>query len=155
MRRYMTKFNSEKIKELDGELNSWYQLYNKNMPDLGWIKSIRSAFGITTRALAQRMNLSQSRIVHMEKGEIDGNLTLDTLKAAAKAMDCKLVYAIVPDVSLEYVLKKRITKLAKERVSEKYSKMDEVIMLSKAEMEKRIVEEAVNIVEKDYKEVWN
>ena len=151
----MTKFNSEKIKELDGELNSWYQLYNKNMPDLGWIKSIRSAFGITTRALAQRMNLSQSRIVHMEKGEIDGNLTLDTLKAAAKAMDCKLVYAIVPDVSLEYVLKKRITKLAKERVSEKYSKMDEVIMLSKAEMEKRIVEEAVNIVEKDYKEVWN
>jgi predicted DNA-binding mobile mystery protein A len=85
-------------------------------PPRGWIKAIREALGMTTRQLAVRIGVGQSRTVDIEKGEISGSITLDSLQRAAHALDCELVYAIVPRSTLESMVEKRAQELAKCRV---------------------------------------
>jgi predicted DNA-binding mobile mystery protein A len=76
-------------------------------PRGGWIRAIRDAVGMTTRQLAARMNVSQSRIVALERAEATDSTTLKSLREAAEAMDCKLVYAIVPKTSLNQMVAAR------------------------------------------------
>lgn len=76
-------------------------------PRSGWIRAIRDAIGMTTRQLAARMGVSQSRIVALEQAEATDSTTLKSLRDAAEAMDCQLVYAIVPRTSLEQMVRDR------------------------------------------------
>jgi predicted DNA-binding mobile mystery protein A len=50
----------------------------------------------------------------MEKREKEGKVTLETLNRAAEAMGCKLVYAIVPDESLEQIVDEKSREAARE-----------------------------------------
>lgn len=86
-------------------------------PPRGWIRALRDAYGMTTRQLARRMGKSQSVIVEMEKGEARDSLTLATLRQAAEALDCTLVYALVPNQPIDNVLRNRARKLASQRLS--------------------------------------
>ena len=52
---------------------------------------------MSTRQLAQRVGVTQSTVTRLEEREPSGRVTLETLAAVAKAMDCKLIYAIVPN----------------------------------------------------------
>lgn len=49
----------------------------------------------------------------MEKAEVSGGISLDTLRRVAKAMDCTLVYALVPNTSLETTVATRAEALAR------------------------------------------
>jgi len=86
-------------------------------PPRGWIRAIRDAYGMTTRQLAKRMGKSQSVIVEMEKGEARDSLTLATLRNAAEALDCTLVYALVPNAPIDELLRKRARMVASQRFS--------------------------------------
>lgn len=81
-------------------------------PPNGWIKAIREALGMTTRQLAARMGAARSRVTAIEKAEVTGSTTIKTLREAAEAMDCVLVYAIVPRTSLDEILREQATKKA-------------------------------------------
>ncbi len=48
-------------------------------PRGGWIRAIRDALGISSRQLAERMSLAQSRIVALEQAEATGSTTLKSL----------------------------------------------------------------------------
>ena len=85
-------------------------------PPRGWIKAIREALGMTSVQLARRMGVSQPRISEIEKQEVAGALTLDTLQRAANALDCQLVYALVPRESLNTLVQKRAEKVARTRL---------------------------------------
>lgn len=62
----------------------------------GWIKTIRTALGMSSRELARRMGKTNSEILAIEKREAQNKVTLETLEKAAEAMGCRLVYAILP-----------------------------------------------------------
>jgi predicted DNA-binding mobile mystery protein A len=62
-------------------------------PRGGWIVAIRQALGMTTTQMAQRLGVSQSNIVQMEMAESEGRIKLETLKRAAEALNCTLLYA--------------------------------------------------------------
>jgi predicted DNA-binding mobile mystery protein A len=81
-------------------------------PPRGWVKAIREALGMTTGQLARRIGVSQSRAVDIEKAELTGSITLDSLGRAARALDCELVYALVPRKPLEETVEERATALA-------------------------------------------
>src|SRR5262245_8023854 len=81
-------------------------------PPRGWVRAIRDALGMTTRQLAARMGLSQSTIAALEKGEEAETVSLKTLREAAKALDCRLVYALVPNTTLEEAVNARARALA-------------------------------------------
>ena len=86
-------------RKIDNKFEEFKQLSVFESNITCWIRTIRQALGITTTQLAKKMDLNQSRIVAMEKEE--KNLKLSTLEKVAEALDCKLVYALVPKTSLE------------------------------------------------------
>ena len=60
-------------------------------PQRGWVRAIRDAIGMTSSQLANRMKVSQSRISELERAEVEGRLTLDSLERAAAALGCTVV----------------------------------------------------------------
>lgn len=86
-------------------------------PALGWVRAIRDSLGMTAAQLAARLGVSQPRVIALEKGEVRGRLTLQTLEKAAAALDCTLVYALVPNRSLDAIVRDQAAKLAKERLT--------------------------------------
>ncbi len=70
-------------------------------PPMGWVRAIRDALGLTGAQLARRLGIRPASLSELEKNEAKGVITLATLKRAAEALDCTLVYALVPKQSLE------------------------------------------------------
>lgn len=81
-------------------------------PQRGWLRAMREALGLTTRQLAHRMGRAQSVIVDAEKSEERDSITLASLRQAAEAMNCVLVYAIVPNEPIDELLRARATEIA-------------------------------------------
>ncbi len=75
---------------------SMSQLVKAVRPIRGWIRATRSELGLTGVQLAQKMGVQPPRVVEIEKGELAGVLTLNTLERAAEAMGYQFVYAMVP-----------------------------------------------------------
>ena len=96
---------------LDARL-SLVRNWSVDRPPRGWLRAIRDALGLTTTQLAKRLGVSQPRVVALEKGEIEGTLTLASLRKAAEALDCKLVYAFVPNRPLVDTLRQRAETVA-------------------------------------------
>ena len=88
-----------------------------SVPRKGWIKVIRESLGISTRQLSAILNVTSSSIVQIEAREITGAVTLEKMSEIAKAMNCKFVYAIVPETSLEKIIDEKATTLAKKIVN--------------------------------------
>ncbi|MCY4518495.1 MAG: mobile mystery protein A [Acidimicrobiaceae bacterium] len=70
-------------------------------PPQGWIRTLRDSLGMTGGDLARRMGVHPSRIPAIERGERELTLKLDTLTRVADALNCDLVYALVPRTSLD------------------------------------------------------
>lgn len=81
-------------------------------PPNGWLRAIRKALGMTTRQMADRLGVKQPRIITLEKAEPHGTVTLQTLREAAEALNCTLVYALVPKVPLDETIRQRATERA-------------------------------------------
>ncbi|KTF70729.1 mobile mystery protein A [Sphingomonas sp. HT-1] len=76
-------------------------------PRGGWVRAIRDSLGMTSRQLAKRMGVVQSRIVALEKAEATDATTLKSLREAAEALNCQLVYALVPKAPLDEIVRDR------------------------------------------------
>ncbi len=70
-------------------------------PPEGWLRTARKALGMSGAQLARRMGLSRARIGDAERAELSGGISLKSMQAAAEAMGCRLVYAIVPMQTVE------------------------------------------------------
>jgi predicted DNA-binding mobile mystery protein A len=84
-------------------------------PPDGWVRSIRNAMGMTAAQLGKRLGVSQQRALVIEKSENSGRITLASLARAAEALDCRLVYAIVPRSPLEKLVEDRAAMLARKQ----------------------------------------
>jgi predicted DNA-binding mobile mystery protein A len=81
-------------------------------PPTGWVRAIRESLGMSTRELAARLDVSSPRISQIERGEVDGSLTLASLERAANALDCRLEYVLVPIAPLEEMVLARARRQA-------------------------------------------
>ena len=81
-------------------------------PPSGSLSAIREALGMTGVQLSERLNVSPSRITALEKAEASGGTTLKSLREAAEAMGCTLVYAIVPTRPIDDLVRARAGELA-------------------------------------------
>lgn len=103
-------------KNLDKRLNPIRSSNIFARPPRGWVKAIREALGMTAEQMAMRMGVTKPRIYKIEKAEAEGSLTLDSLQRAANALDCELVYALVPKQPLETTIEQRALLEAKKRM---------------------------------------
>lgn len=81
-------------------------------PPKGWIRAIRDALGMSSEQLGRRLSLRSQSIDDWEKTEADGSIKLATLRRAADALDCTLVYALIPKTSLEEMVQSRARRIA-------------------------------------------
>ena len=82
------------------------------MPPKGWVRAIRDAIGMTGGQLSRRLGTTAQAVVSLERSEASGKIQLNTLRRAAEAMDCVLVYALVPNTSLTEMVDGRARELA-------------------------------------------
>ena len=73
----------------------------RNPPSKGWIRALRDALGMTAEQLGERMGISQPSVQRLELSEANGTIQLSSLRKAAAALDCEVVYALVPRRSLQ------------------------------------------------------
>jgi len=107
-----TEFLKLGRQQLDQKLKFWQPLRTQEVPARGWIRAIRSSLGLTAVALAKRLGVTPASVADLERSEASGTVSLNTLRKAATAMDCDLVYAIVPRTSLEAILEQRAAEKA-------------------------------------------
>lgn len=91
-------------KHLDGRLAALRGAGISARPRSGWIRALRDALGITSSELGRRMGTVQSVVTRFEQGEIDDSITLRSLRAVGEALNCELVYALVPRKPLDQIL---------------------------------------------------
>ena len=84
-------------------------------PVRGWIKAIRAALGMSTAQLAKRLGIKQPSLVELEQSEAKGSIELATLRRVAEALDCTLVYALVPNKPLEAIVRNRARAFMRRR----------------------------------------
>lgn len=77
------------------------------VPRGGWVQAVREALGMSAADLARRMGTAQTTVLRLEAAEREARVQLDTLRRAADALDCDLVYALVPRQSLEAAVTNR------------------------------------------------
>jgi predicted DNA-binding mobile mystery protein A len=108
-------------------------------PVRGWIKAVREALGMTSAQLAKRLQVKQPTVIAFEQSELKGTIQLNTLRRVAEAMNCTLVYALVPNDSLETTIREQARKVAEGRMqSVEHSMLLENQGLPRKEFEARV-----------------
>jgi predicted DNA-binding mobile mystery protein A len=110
-----SRLTAQSRQRLDERLRQFSQITQHEVPARGWIKAIRESLGMTTVQLATRLGIKQPSVVAMEQSETKGTIELATLRRVAEALDCRLVYALVPKTTLELAVRDRARALARRR----------------------------------------
>lgn len=145
------------LRSLDKKLSSFRDEAKLARPHRGWVKAVREALGMTTAQFAQRMGVSQPRTTELEQAEIEDKVTLGTLRRAAEAMNCTLVYAIIPvKSSLEETLLDRARhKAAKILGDVNHTMVLENQNLAQEEIKSEIEDLANNLISKKARILWD
>ena len=88
-------------------------------PQQGWLKTIREFLGMTTTQLAKRLEISQPRIVAMEKNE--RNVKISTMERIADVLNCDFSYAFVPRENIDDIIYNQAKKKA-QKILDKVNK---------------------------------
>jgi len=108
----MVKDNIQARRRLDERFRRFRPLADEPRPHKGWIRAIRDALGMSSTELATRLGVSQQSVSQMEQSEQQDTITLETLRRAANALDCDLVYVLEPRTSLEEAVREQAHKKA-------------------------------------------
>ena len=102
---------------LDRRLQVFQPADQHHPPMKGWIRALRDSLGLSAAQLGKRLGVRSQSIDDLEKSEAAGTISLDALARVGQAMDCTLVYALVPNTSLEAMVQKRAEALAMAAIS--------------------------------------
>jgi predicted DNA-binding mobile mystery protein A len=81
-------------------------------PRGGWIRAVREGLGMSATQLAAKLGVIRQSVEAYERSEAAGKITLESLNKVAEALECRLVYALVPVKPLEQMQRDRAKKLA-------------------------------------------
>jgi predicted DNA-binding mobile mystery protein A len=111
------EFRNLRLKQLDRTLKPFRAAAKNPRPQKGWLRAIREAAGISASEVARTLKTSRQLPVQLEKAEAEDRITLKSLRAAAQALGCELVYALVPTAdTLQNLVEERARAQAKKHV---------------------------------------
>lgn len=99
---------------------------------------------MTNKQLARRVGVKAPQSVEdMQEYEVGGTIKLQTLRKLAEALECRLVYALVPREPLEDIRRERARAVARrllKRVSHSMSLEDQAVSkkMEESELNRRI-----------------
>jgi predicted DNA-binding mobile mystery protein A len=119
---------------------------NKNdkvgKPPLGWIRFIREALHMSSKALAERVGIGPNTLSEAEKAEVKESITLKRLRKIADSLNCDLVYYLLPREEIRAMVEKQARKLSLQKAMDTQSHMElEDQAVSKDFLEELIREE--------------
>jgi predicted DNA-binding mobile mystery protein A len=85
-------------------------------PSGGWVRTVREVLGMNYSQLGKRLGISRQAVHKLEDDEVRGSASFERIRRAAEALDCRLVYALVPKSSLEEAIERQARKQAKRRL---------------------------------------
>lgn len=97
------------------------QMADGEMPEKGWIATVRHALGMSAEQVARRKGVSRNAVYQAERSELDGGVSIKQMQNLAAAMGGRFVYAIVPDARIEDLLYRQALKKAKSLIHEENS----------------------------------
>src|SRR5271157_480907 len=93
----MRKQGSEEgLRALDEASMAFRVVQEKGVKIQGWLQSVRRELWIPVAELARRLDVRESEVYRMEYAEGRGVIELQTLRRAAEALGCDLVYGLSP-----------------------------------------------------------
>jgi predicted DNA-binding mobile mystery protein A len=121
-----------------------------------WIGLMRRALGMNSAQLARRLGVSRNQAAKLERAEQDGRITLKRLEEVAQAMDCRLVYAFIPDKSVESMIRHQAEQKAKSLVNEASVHMMLEAQSLSPSLENRELQRVVDTLLKEMpRDLWN
>lgn len=140
--------NQQKI--LDNKIKDLILLRNTPKPRSGWLKALRTGLGLSTRQLGQKLGVTHQVVMRIEKGEVEGTATIDSIQKVANAMDCTFIYAVVPakHLSLDALLEEKALSLARRIVAE----VSHSMTMEDQKVEKNFTEDQIKQLAKKLKE---
>jgi predicted DNA-binding mobile mystery protein A len=111
-----TKLARLRLEQLDRTLESFANLKGKPTPRAGWLRAIREALGRSLRVQANRVGVTAPTLLKAESAEAEGRITLGHMRKLAEALDCELVYALVPRQPLLKAVEQQAEQLARQEV---------------------------------------
>ena len=76
--------------------NAAATLIGLKIPPEGWLRTVRSALGMSGAEVARKLGVTRARVTAAERDELDGGITIKSMQAMAEAMGCRFVYAVIP-----------------------------------------------------------
>ena len=144
-------------KQYRDKVNQAYMRFGDfSMPPIGWLRMVRNALGMSGTQLANRLGVTKARISKAEQDELTGSVTLKTMQNMASAMNCRFVYAVVPENEIETIIKKRAFDKASKQIKSASTQMAlEAQALNDKQLAFAVDELASEIIEKMPSDLWN
>jgi len=124
------------------------------VPRMGWIKMIRELYQMSAEQLARAAGMSRVSISQFEKTEADKTIKLGNLYKIADALNCDLLYALVPRVPVEEYLKEHARKHAREMIMNIAKTMALEDQAVSDEELKRLYEDTLKDLVDNPKRIW-
>lgn len=150
----MKKNNNLRRAQLDRFFEQLQKL-NLMRPKLGWVKEVREALGMSMQDLAIRLGTIKQRIERIEKDELSGRVTMDSMQKVAEALNCSFIYFLVPKQSLDETVNAQAQKVA-EHITKSVEKTMRLELQGSSEKERKQAIESIKnrILTEDRRKLW-
>jgi predicted DNA-binding mobile mystery protein A len=141
-------------RRLDGNLGALQPVDRYAPPRAGWIRAIRDALGMSGVQFAARLSIARQSVDDLEKSEAKGTITLASLRRAADALDCDLVYALVPRTSLQQTIDDRARTIARRALA----RVDQTMVLEDQKVTDASVQQRIDDYIREHvrdRDIWN
>ncbi|MGL5830457.1 MAG: mobile mystery protein A [Angustibacter sp.] len=101
---------------VEAHTQAWRSLPSevRSRPQGGWVRAIRQALGMSCAELADRVGVTTAAISKLERNERHRTISLPALERAAEALNCDVVYALVPRASIHDTIHDQAARKARE-----------------------------------------
>lgn len=151
-----TKTAKLRRNQLDRFYKDSIRVLETRTPKYGWVREIRQALGMTMQDLGERLGVIKQRVERIEKDEVSGKVTLQTLQDAAKAMNCEFVYFFVPKgEGLQKNLEEQAIKAARDIVRTTEHTMQLEAQDTSRQSQQQLIENiAQELLMKEDRRIW-
>ncbi|MBO0492210.1 helix-turn-helix domain-containing protein [Pseudomonas sp. Marseille-Q1929] len=105
-----------RLSQVERAIEPFTTVKGASVPPGGWLRSIRESLGRSLRAQAEIAGISSVTLTKSERSEAEDRISLAQLRKLAAALDCELVYGLVPKKPLHEVIEDRAELLAKQEI---------------------------------------
>lgn len=147
-------YKNLKLKQVSESLERIRMAEIPNSPKEGWLKSIRTALGMSMQIAASKTGINTSTWEKIEKREQKWTVTIETLQNAANALNCDVKVIMIPRESLNQIIEREAVKKADQEIRE----LDATMSLEKQENSETFFEDMKKSIVKNYidnpKSLW-